>query len=154
MNDAFPSLVDLNAEADSIVFAHFDERDAITLGQILTQIALDEELGVVVNIRTANRTLYHAATPGASAVNDNWARRKSNCALMLGKSSLIVGVQFRATGRSLAEFGLNGADYADHGGAVAVMVAGTGMVAVATVSGLPQLQDHALVIRGMRKMLA
>ncbi|MDZ7904976.1 MAG: heme-binding protein [Cypionkella sp.] len=54
----------------------------------------------------------------------------------------------------LARHGLIEADYADAGGAVPVQVAGVGVVAVVTVSGLPQLDDHALVISAMRDYLA
>ena len=87
-------------------------------------------------------------------MNDNWARRKSNTALLTGKASLLIGVENRAKGRDLVQIGLTLTDYADHGGAVPVVVAGTGMVAVATVSGLPELDDHALVIRAMRDYLS
>lgn len=152
MTPTFPSLDELATEANSVIFDHFDEIDALALGQRL--MALAEGLAVVINIRTAHRTLFHAATIGSGAINDNWARRKSNTALMTGKSSLAVGVGHRATGRSLAEAGLDSLDYADHGGAVPVIVKGVGMVAVATVSGLPQLEDHALVMRGLRAHLA
>lgn len=151
MTPIFPTPEDLAAEADSVLFDRFDEKDAFALGQTLMDLAQD--LAVVINIRTPNRTLFHGATRGSGAVNDNWARRKSNTALMTGKSSLAVGVGHRAAGRSLAEAGLNSTDYADHGGAVPVIVKGVGMVAVATVSGLPQLDDHALVIAGMRAHL-
>ena len=41
--------------------------------------------------------------------------------------------------------GLSVARYTTHGGAVPIRVRGVGQVAVATVSGLPQAEDHALV---------
>jgi uncharacterized protein (UPF0303 family) len=154
MSPIFPSQTALQAEAESVIFPKFDAQSAIDLGSRITQIALTEGLGLIVNIRTENRTLYHAATPGAEAVNDRWARRKSNTALMFGKSSLAMGVANRESGTDLTRHGLNLADYADAGGAVPVIVAGVGMVAVVTVSGLPQLDDHALVIRAMRAQLA
>lgn len=152
MPDTFPSLAELAADAKSVIYPRFDEKMALDLGQRL--ITLSEGLGIVINIRTANRTLFHAATPNSAALNDLWARRKSNTALMTGKASLMVGVENRTKGRSLHDDGLGHDDYADHGGAVPVVVAASGMVAVATVSGLPQLDDHALVIRAMQAQLA
>ncbi|MGL6208243.1 MAG: hypothetical protein ACRC14_00230 [Paracoccaceae bacterium] len=35
-----------------------------------------------------------------------------------------------------------------------MQVAGVGVVAVATVSGLPSLEDHALVVRAMDQVIA
>ena len=154
MPETFPNLSDLVDQAKSVIYPRFDENVALDLGQRLVQIALQEGLGIVVNIRTANRTLFHAATPNSAALNDNWARRKSNTALITGKASLMVGVENRAKGRSMLDDGLNLTDYAENGGAVPVIVAASGMAAVVTVSGLPQVQDHALVIRAMRAQLA
>lgn len=153
MSDIFPSLADLLAEAKSVIYPRFDEKIALDLGQRLTEIALNEGLGIVINIRTANRTLFHAATPNSAALNDLWARRKSNMALITGKASLMVGVQNRAKGRSLLDDGLTLTEYAENGGAVPVIVTTSGMVAVVTVSGLPQVEDHALVIRAMRAQI-
>lgn len=153
MSESFPSLSELADQAKSVIYPRFDEKIALDLGQRMANIALTDGLGIVINIRTANRTLYHAATPNSAALNDLWARRKSNTALMTGKASLTVGIENRAKGRSLHDDGLNHSDYAEHGGAVPVIVAGA-LVAVATVSGLPQLDDHALVIRAMRAQIA
>ena len=148
-----PTVDDLRAEATSLIFPAFDESLAWRLGNHLMEIAQRDKLGVVINIRTANRTLFHAATPGAVALNDNWARRKSNTALMFAEASLLVGTRNRANAQTLADHGLNPADYADHGGAVPICVAGVGMVAVVTVSGLPQREDHALVVAALRALL-
>ncbi len=141
----------LQAEAARLILKHFDEETALRLGLILMGLA--KGLPVVINIRNAQRTLFHLALPGASANNDNWARRKSNTVLMMGRASMLVGLQNAERKRTLASDGLSEADYADHGGAVPIMVAGTGMVAVATVSGLPQLDDHRLVVAGITQLL-
>ena len=144
----------LTDEAARLILPRFDENTALTLGTILVTLAQAENLPVVINIRTADRTLFHAALPGSAPLNDTWARRKSNTALMFQKSSLLVGTMLREMGSSLANDGLPDADYADHGGAVPIRVRGVGMVAVATVSGLPQRDDHALVVRGLEALLA
>ena len=141
-----------DAEERGLAFARFDETTAITLGMVLVALAQEGGLPVVIDIRTADRTLFHAALPGSAALNDVWARRKSNTALKFQKASLVVGLQNRAKGETLELHGLDRADHADHGGAVPNRVKGVGVVAVATVSGLPQLEDHALVIRGLRQL--
>lgn len=147
------TVTDLKAEADRLILPRFDESDAFALGSILVNFSAVDKLPVVINIRTADRTLFHAALPGSAPLNDHWARRKSNVALMFQKSSLLVGIELKEKGSSLAGNGLTEADYADHGGAVPICVSGVGMVAVATVSGLPSRDDHALVVRGIEALL-
>ena len=141
------NLADLLAEEPTLTLPRFSEADALRLGMILVDLA--KGLPVVINIRNGHRTFFHAALPGSVALNDNWARRKSNTALLAGRASLIVGRMNADKGRTLATDGLAEVDYADHGGAVPIFVMGVGMVAVATVSGLPQVEDHQLVVRGI-----
>ena len=142
----------LEAEAARLILPRFDETTALQLGQILTELA--EGMPVVINIRNAHRTYFHAALPGSQANNDSWARRKGNTALMLGAPSMLVALRYAERKRTLATDGLSEADYALSGGAVPIRVAGSGLVAVATVSGLPQEEDHALVVRGIEALLA
>lgn len=73
---------DLETEYAGLVLPRFDEATALHLGQILVDLALASKLPVVINIRTADRTLFHAAMPGSAPLNDLWAHRKSNTALM------------------------------------------------------------------------
>ena len=147
-------IAELEAEAADLVLDRFDERSALRLGRVLVDFALSERLPVVIDIRTPDRTLFHAALPGSAPLNDQWARRKSNTALTFQAASLLVGMRHRAKGETLAKHGLDTADFADHGGAVPIRVAGVGVVAVATVSGLPQIEDHRLVVRGLKAMIA
>ena len=152
MDQIDPTVDDLLVEAALLILPAFDENLAWVLGHALVILAQRDNLGVVINIRTPNRTLFHAATPGSAALNDNWARRKSNAALMFAEASLLVGTRNRAKAQTLADQGLDEADYADHGGAVPICVTGVGMVAVVTVSGLPQREDHAMVVTALRGM--
>jgi uncharacterized protein (UPF0303 family) len=147
-------IAELEAEVAELVLDGFHEAQALRLGRILVDLALAEGLPVVINIRTGDRTLFHAALPGSTPLNDLWARRKSNTALRFHLPSLLVGLRNRAKGKTLEDEGLSAADHADHGGAVPVVVRGVGAVAVATVSGLPQVEDHRLVVRGLRALMA
>jgi uncharacterized protein (UPF0303 family) len=145
-------IAELEAEAAQLVLDTFDEVQALRLGRILLDLALAEALPVVIDIRTTDRTFFHAALPGSTPMNDLWARRKSATALRFHQPSLLVGLRNRSRGQTVEDEGLSSLDHADHGGAVPIRVAGAGVVAVATVSGLPQVEDHRLVVRGIRAL--
>ena len=142
----------LETEYASLTSPRFAEAEAWALGQKL--VALAGSAPIVINIRSADRVFFHAALPGSAPLNDLWARRKSNTALLFQLPSFLVGARNRENGHTLARNGLSEADYADHGGAVPIRVAGVGVVACATVSGLPQAEDHALVVAAMQALLA
>jgi uncharacterized protein (UPF0303 family) len=48
-----------------------------------------------------------------------------------------------------SRYGLDFANYAAHGGAFPVLVRGAGPIGSVTVSGLPQREDHKLVVRAL-----
>jgi uncharacterized protein (UPF0303 family) len=145
---------ELEAEFAGLVLPHFDEASALRLGQILVDMALAENHAVVIDIRTVDRTLFHAGLPGSAPLNDLWARRKSNVALIFQLPSLLIGERHKAKGETLARHGLPPEEYSDSGGAVPIQVKGVGVVAVVTVSGLPQVEDHKLVVRGIKTLMA
>lgn len=141
----------MEAELASLDLTRWDEEVALELGTAIVTLARQRDLPVVVNIRDALRCYFHAALPGSKPLNDTWARRKSNVALITGRASQIIGMVNTAKKRTVADDGLDPADYADHGGAVPLRVGGA-VVAVATVSGLPQIEDHRLVVEGLKLM--
>lgn len=147
-------LATLQDQAARLTLPRFTEDTALKLGLLIVEMARVENMPVVINIRTADRCLFHAAMPGATALNDLWARRKSATALLFQEASLAVGLKHQEKGQSLAMHGLSGSDHADHGGSVPVRVRGVGVVAAVTVSGLPSVEDHALVVRGLEALLA
>ena len=81
--------------------------------------------------------------------------RKSAVVSRFGHSSLYMGQLCRDAGTTLAaKFGVPVERYAAHGGAFPLIVRGVGPVGVVTVSGLPQVQDHRLVVAVLREFLA
>jgi uncharacterized protein (UPF0303 family) len=144
----------LEEEWAGLVLPQFDEAEALRLGQALVEAAMLRRAPVVIDIRTPDRTLFHAALPGAAPLNDLWARRKSNLAFMFQAPSMLVTLRMRASGEDLARHGLPPEDYALSGGSVPIRVSGTGVVAAATVSGLPQEHDHALVVAALTGLVA
>ncbi len=148
-----PTLPELEAEDPTLILPYFDETMALRLGNAIVALAQARKAPVVVNIRNASRCFFHAALPGSSANNDNWARRKSNAALMAGHASLLIGMRHAAHNRTVEGEGWSLTDFSDSGGAVPLRVAGAGIVAVATVSGLPQVEDHQMVVEAIRSVM-
>ena len=137
------------------MFDGFDENTAWDLGVRLRDAALSAGLPVAISIRRNGQRLFHAALPGASADNDGWLARKSAVVDRYGRSSLRVGEQFRVAGKSFDEDSrLDPSLFAAHGGAFPILVRGTGCVGSVAVSGLPQLEDHRLVVEVLEALLA
>ena len=119
---------------------------AWTLGCQLREAAAARGLAVTIEIRIAAETVFFHAMHGTAPANADWARRKRNVVELLDQSSYRVGRELLLENSSLeAKMGLPTRDYAPHGGSVPLRVAGTRLGTV-TVSGLPQRDDHKLVI--------
>jgi uncharacterized protein (UPF0303 family) len=139
-----------SAQMAELSLARFDEDTAWLLGSDLRSRAISSGAAVTIEVRLAGATVFLCAMAGTSPANADWARRKRNVVELLHQPSYAVGLESRHTGRStLAEMGLDARDYADHGGAVPIRVVGVGVVGVATVSGLPQRDDHEMVVAAL-----
>ena len=147
-------LEELEAQEQRLVFDRFDEDTAWRLGVTLRDAALAAGLPVAISIRRNGQRLFHAALPGASADNDGWLARKSAVVDRYGQSSLRVGEQFRVKGKSFdTDARLDPSAYAAHGGAFPILLRGTGCIGTVAVSGLPQLEDHRLVVEALEAVL-
>jgi uncharacterized protein (UPF0303 family) len=151
---ADPTDDELRLQEESMVFSTFTNDDAIALGLRLVAAGRAENLAITVDVRRGDQQVFHAALAGTSADNDAWVERKVRLVKRVGMSSYRMGCQLRASGRSLNEaLLLNEQEYAAHGGAFPIVVKNVGLVGVATVSGLPQREDHALVVRVLTEWL-
>lgn len=149
-----PTETEIEQQEASLVFPEFNEETAIALGTALVAKARAEAAPVVINIRTPDRTLFHAALPGSAPDNDHWARRKSNVVLRKHHASILVGLQFARKGKTVGpDLGLDPMDFADHGGSFPIRVAGTGVIGAITVSGLASEDDHAMIVAALENML-
>jgi uncharacterized protein (UPF0303 family) len=144
----------LEEQERRLTFDRFDHDDAWALGCLLVDLATGRELPIAVDIRRGPQQLFHAAMPGSTADNDAWIRRKVRVVERYGASSYLVGRRLAARGQELdAGMGVNPAEYAAHGGAFPVRIPHVGVVGVVTVSGLPQADDHALVVEAIEAHL-
>lgn len=141
-------------QEERLRFSTFSNDEAIDLGLTLLELARGRNLAVTIDVRRGGQQLFHAALAGTAPDNDEWVRRKSNVVLQLHKASLRAGLELEASGTPRAEReGLPLADYATHGGSFPIHVVGVGVVGAVTVSGLPQRDDHALVVEAIERVL-
>ncbi|GAB3242031.1 heme-degrading domain-containing protein [Kineosporia babensis] len=132
----------------------FDNDDAWQIGIILVELAAARRAPVTVDLRRNGQQLFHYALPGTSADNDAWILRKAAVVDRFGQSSLLVGRRAAADGVSFEErFRLDPQRYAAHGGSFPVHVHGVGTVGTVTVSGLPEVEDHMMVVAGLEQYL-
>jgi uncharacterized protein (UPF0303 family) len=155
MTDAAPSLAELAAEEDELQFTRFTNDDAWDLGAALVATGRQRGLSIAVDITRNAHQLFHAALAGATPDNDSWIRRKTAVVDRFGHSSLYVRQASIERGTTFeAQFGLDPAVFAAHGGAFPVLLRDVGPVGAVVVSGLPQVEDHRMVVAALRAHLA
>ncbi len=130
-----------------LVFPAFDEATAFAIGSVIRERAVKEEFGIVVDIRTFDRPLFYAALPGSTAANPDWARRKINVVKRFLKSTYRMVLEQQRPDRSFkVGEGIDIKDYVLAGGGFPVSVKGAGVIGVIAVSGLPERQDHQVIV--------
>jgi uncharacterized protein (UPF0303 family) len=103
-----------------------------------------------VQVRIGQQIIFHAALTGTTTENDWWINRKARVVEKFNHSSIYVRVSFEEKNQTFEEHsGLDNELYAAHGGGFPIIVAGQGVVGVALVSGLPQVEDHKMIIQGL-----
>ena len=141
-------------QEERLRFDAFGPHEAWEVGLALKAIGEAERLPIVIDIRLATMKLLAFALPGGAPDNFDWARRKRNVVFRFHRSSYAIGCKLALEGKTLADLGaLPERDYAVHGGSVPILIKGTGCVGAVTVSGLPQRDDHRIVIEAMAKVL-
>jgi uncharacterized protein (UPF0303 family) len=144
----------LLSEESELQFTRFNEETAWRVGSWLYKTAAAEGLPVTIDITLAGRRLFHAARPGTSPDNDAWIERKIRLVNRTGHSSFYEGRRLQGLGKTIeTAMLLKESDYAPHGGCFPIILKSTGPVGTVTVSGLPQEEDHRLVVRALRHVL-
>ena len=110
---------------------------------------------MTIEVWRGARLVFRAARPGTNAHNDLYLAGKRRVVEHFGHSSFYERLRHVEAGTTFAEAtSLQFPEYAPHGGGFPLIVAGTGPVGVVLVSGLPQEQDHALIVEALEAHLA
>jgi uncharacterized protein (UPF0303 family) len=134
----------------ALVFGRFDEATAFAVGSLIRERALADKLPIVIDIQTWDRPLFYAALPGSTGSNPNWARRKRNVVKMFLKSTYRMVLEKARPDRTFpVGEGLDPVDYVLAGGGFPVHVKNVGVIGVIAVSGLPERQDHEVIVAAL-----
>ncbi len=148
-------LKQLLQEEQELQFTSFNETTAWQLGTQMVEHAMRDNLPVTIDITRGQHQLFHASIPGTAADNDEWVKRKVRLVDRFGHSSFYMGQMLKSKGKTIEQsYLIPESEFAAHGGCFPIIVKGTGMVGTITVSGLPQEEDHKLVVESIRTFLA
>ena len=152
MEDVLSQLLQLEQE---LQFAKFNEAVAWQIGSQLVEQGQREKLPITIDIMRGQHQLFHASLPGTSADNDEWVKRKVRLVYRFGHSSFYMGQLLKSKGKRIEEaYLISETEYAPHGGCFPVILKDTGVIGTITISGLPQEEDHKLVVQAIRDYLA
>jgi uncharacterized protein (UPF0303 family) len=137
-------------QEQELVFPQFDEETAWKLGSQLREFATSRHLPIAIEIRRFGQPLFYTALEGSTPDNAEWVRRKGNVVARFHRSSYGIGLALKEANSTLADkYELSSSEYASHGGAFPLKAAGGGVIGSVTVSGLPQREDHELVVEAL-----
>ncbi len=148
-------LKELLEQEQEIQFSSFSNDMAFAVGTALLEAAKSKGKPVTIDISRNGQQLFHFAMEGTSLDNEVWIKRKNNVVNRFGHSSFYMGISLESKGQSMEEkYLISSGEYAAHGGAFPLIVRGVGVVGTITVSGLPQQEDHELVVTTLKQFLA
>jgi uncharacterized protein (UPF0303 family) len=145
-------LATIARQEGELLFPSFDYDTAWRLGLSLRELALARQQIIVIDIRRfgqPHQPLFYTAL-GGTPDNSRWVQRKSNVVARFHRSSYAIGLTLEQNQRTFSDrYNLPDADYAAHGGSFPIHVADAGIIGSVTVSGLPQRDDHNLVVEAL-----
>jgi uncharacterized protein (UPF0303 family) len=143
---------ELIAQESRIAFSNFTPQIGIEIGFALYENAREQHAPVAIDVYAFDHVLFHVALPGATPDNDRWIERKRAATLRFHKSSFRIGRELEAVGKTIDErYYVDPRVYSAHGGSFPLKLKDGGVIGATTVSGLPQEEDHALVLSVLQR---
>ena len=154
--DGFPSPDEILAQEARLVLPSCTDADALAIGRWILTTAEARGQAIVVEAWLGPRLVFRAARPGTNETNDQYIGGKRHVVERFGHASFYERQRHLAAGTTFEQAtGLTFPEYAPHGGGFPLRVAGEDApVGVVLVSGLPQQDDHALIIEALEAHLA
>ncbi len=149
-----PSDHDLFAAQEArLRFPSFGLGTAWDLGTRIRELAASRDQAVLVEVRLGGRPVFLSAMPGTGTANADWARRKANTVELTDHSTYRLGQTVSEEGTLHERMGLSLRDYAVAGGGFPIFLSSGLRIGAVIVSGLPQREDHKLIVEVLCEML-
>ncbi|AUD01738.1 heme-degrading domain-containing protein [Spirosoma pollinicola] len=140
-------LAQLALQEKQLQFDIFNHETAWQLGTKLKEAVKARGKAVAIDIQLNGQPLFFYAMPGTTPDNVDWIRRKRNVVQHYHRSSYAIGLELKKAQNTLLDkAGLDFRDFAAHGGCFPILLRGSGCVGTITISGLPQREDHTIII--------
>jgi len=129
----------------------FSNRIAFDMGVKIIDLAKSRNQHIAVEVCRLNQTVFLYVDDTLPVDKHNWLRRKANISRQFEESSLSVKNNLKDGNMTLEKtFGLDEKDFLAKGGAIPVFIKNGGMIAVITVSGLHDEEDHNIIIEALK----
>ena len=152
MADQSELLADVSELEDQLTelrFSSLSHDDALALGMDLASRAEERNWPLAVSVFLGDQHVFRYACPGTTSENDDWIERKRKTVYKFHEPSFLVGQRMISLGKDFhAEMGLD-ESFAAHGGGFPLFV-GDKFVGAVIASGVPQQDDHAIVVEALR----
>jgi uncharacterized protein (UPF0303 family) len=134
-----------------IELKQFTNRMALEMGLAIIELAKNRQQIIGVEIARLNQPVFLYIDDSLPVDKHHWIKRKANTAKHFEESSLSVRFELEKKNRTLEQFyGLNEKEYVAKGGAIPLFVDGAGLIGIITVTGLPDTDDHQLIIDALK----
>lgn len=134
-----------------IELQEFSNAIAMQMATDVIALAKQRNQHIAIEIKRLNYTVFLYVDDNLPSDKIDWLRRKANLVKRFEDSSLSIKNDFIKEHLKLYEtFGLKDEDYVLKGGAIPIFVKGAGMVAIITVSGLHDVEDHNIIIEALQ----
>jgi uncharacterized protein (UPF0303 family) len=148
------TLETLAAEQQELQLDHFNYDVAWEIGRAMREHASSRSLPVAIEISHGMIPVFVALMPGATLDNLDWTARKRAVAHRFHRSSLAMRLEAEKSKFDFNDrYRLPASDYVASGGGVPLLLRNGTLIGTAAVSGLPDAEDHALVIRALRDVI-
>lgn len=130
----------------------FNNRLGLEMGLAIVNLAKERNQNIAVQVDRLNHTIFLFVDHNLPADKHNWLRRKANVTKHFEESSLSVKNDLANGNMTLEKtFALDEKEYLAKGGSIPVFVKNAGMIAIITVSGLHDEEDHKIIIEALKE---
>lgn len=137
----------LKHQEEILQFDFFNEDIAWQLGSIIYERGKSDSLPIVIEIKKFDQPLFLAARSGVTFDHHDWIRRKGNSVQRFLRSSYRLGHELSVEKLDITQrYNLPADDYSSAGGGFPIIVKNIGVIGSIAVSGLPERQDHQLIV--------